>query len=162
MKTQHSKTIKVLQSDRGDEYTGKVFTLRLEEDGTEYDCNMHDTPEYNGTAERSNCTISERVRALFKDSGLLHFLWAEAVRHAVFLKNHSPTTALRGTMPFEAMYSSKPNLQLLRMFRERIWVHDTSQSKLESRARLRYWLGFDSDIRKNLPIEWLRKCRIVY
>ncbi len=74
-KTQFDKTVKTLQSDRGGEYTGKVFTARLEKDGTEYERNVHDTPEHNGVAERHNRILQERARALLRDGGLPNFLW---------------------------------------------------------------------------------------
>jgi hypothetical protein len=46
---------------------------------------VHDTQSENGVAERFNRVILERVRAMLHASGLPHFLWAEAARHAVWL-----------------------------------------------------------------------------
>ena len=52
-----------------------------------------DTPEHNGVAERLNHTLLERVRAMLHGSGLPKFLWGEAVKHAVYLKNRASTKA---------------------------------------------------------------------
>jgi cytochrome c len=37
-------------------------------------------------------------------------LWAEAVRYAVWLKNHTSTKAIGNVTPYERLYGEKPNL----------------------------------------------------
>ena len=56
MLTQHSKLIKVLQSDRGGEYLSKDFDSHLKVNGTIRSLTVHDTPKENGVAERLNHT----------------------------------------------------------------------------------------------------------
>lgn len=141
--TQHGTKVKVLRSDRGGEYTGKAFTVRLERDGTVYERTVHDTPEHNGVAERLNRTLAEKMRAMLHDSGLPKSLWGEAAHHAVWLKNRTSTRALGGMTPYEKLTGTKPDLSGLRAFGDRVWVHDTSQSKLDGRARVGRWVGFD-------------------
>jgi hypothetical protein len=48
---------------------------------------VHDTSEQNGIAERLNRTLLEHACAMLFTAGLPRFLWLEAVRHAVYLKN---------------------------------------------------------------------------
>ena len=79
--------IKKLRTDHGGEYLSKEFSTHLAEAGTIRNLTVHDTLEHNGVAERLNCTLLERVRAMLFFSGLLKSLWGEAISHAVYLKN---------------------------------------------------------------------------
>jgi transposase InsO family protein len=54
VKTHHNVVIKVLRSDRGGEYLGDEFSQFLSDHGTTRRLTVHDTPEYNGVAERLN------------------------------------------------------------------------------------------------------------
>jgi len=51
---------------------------------------VHDSPPQNGVAERGMRTRAERARALLLASGLPHFLWEEAMKHATWLQNRTP------------------------------------------------------------------------
>ena len=86
--------IHALNSDRGGEYLSEEFIKHLDEQGTKRKLTVHDTPEQNGVSERLNGILLEKVRAMLHASGLPKFLWAEAVRHAVWLKNRTSTKAL--------------------------------------------------------------------
>jgi hypothetical protein len=68
---QMSAKIKVLNSDRGGEYLNTAF-------------NTHQEAR---VAERRNRTIAEHMCMLLHASGLPKYLWAEAVRHVVWLLN---------------------------------------------------------------------------
>lgn len=104
---------------------------------------MHDTPEYNGVAERLNRTLVTKVRAMLHDSGLPKFLWGEAMLHATFLKNRTPTRVLDGTTPYEVFHGDKPDLSNLQVWGCPVRVHDTSGSKLDARMAVGRWVGFD-------------------
>src|ERR1700678_2709803 len=78
-------------------------------------------------------------------SGLPKFLWGETINHAVYLKNHTGTKALDGKTPYKAFHGTKPNLQGLPEFGCKVWVHNTSGSKLDRRAVEGRWVGFDED-----------------
>ena len=94
-KTQHGvKNIKTLVSDRGGEYMSDKMKKHLADGGTTHKPTVHDTPEYNGIAERLNRTLVERTRAILHASGLPKNLWGEAIRHVVWLKNRTPTRSL--------------------------------------------------------------------
>ncbi len=105
---------------------------------------MHDTPQHNGVAERYNRTVIEKVRAMLHSSGLPRFLWAEAVRHAVWVLNRTSTKALDGKTPYEAVTGKKPDLKGLREWGEKCWVRlETKAMKLGGRVREGRWIGFD-------------------
>jgi hypothetical protein len=64
-------------------------------------------------------------------SGLPKFLWAEAVVHAVYLKNRTSTRVLENKTPYEALHGKKPNLANLPEWGMKVWVHDDTGSKLD-------------------------------
>jgi transposase InsO family protein len=143
--TQFGVKIKALRSDRGGEFTGHKFTKFLQEEGTERRLTTHDTPQHNGVAESLNRRILERVRAILHHSGLPKNLWAEAVRHAVWLKNRSSTRALgNDTTPYERLYGNKPDLSSIPSWGQTGWVHSSKGSKLDARGVEARWVGFDT------------------
>ena len=66
-------------------------------------------------------------------AGLPRFLWAQAVRHSVWLKNRTPTRALNGRTPHEAMGFGKPDLYDLHEWGCTIWVK-VDAGRLDARA----------------------------
>jgi len=135
---------KALRSDRGGEYLGKEFSKYLTQQGTVRKLTVHDTPEYNGVAERLNRTLLERTRALLNSSELPKNMWGEAITHAVRLKNRTPTRALPdGKTLYEMLYSKKPNLSQLEEWGGKVWVHTLEGTKLDSRSKKGKWIGFD-------------------
>ena len=58
--------------------------------------------EQVGVIERWNRTKAELARAMLIDSKLPKFLWGEAMSHAAWIKNRSPTCGLDGETPFHA------------------------------------------------------------
>ena len=137
--------IKKLHLDRGGEYLSKEFSDHLAKSGTKRNLTVHDMPEHNGVAERLNYTLLERVCMMLHAGGLSKFLWGEAVKHAVYLKNQTSTKALDGKTPFEVFYSVKPNLAGLPEFGCKVWVHTMEGSKLDGRVVIGKWVGFDED-----------------
>ena len=96
--------------------------MYLKSKGTKQKLTVHDTPQHNGVAERLNRTILEKVHAMLHASGQPKFLWGKVARHAVWLKNRTPTKALNGGTPFEAVYGVKPNLCNIREWGCQVWV----------------------------------------
>ncbi|PPQ72971.1 hypothetical protein CVT26_014516, partial [Gymnopilus dilepis] len=131
MKTQHGVTVKVFHTDRGGEYLSQEFSDHLKKAGTVRRLTVHDTPEYNGVAERLNRTLMEKVRAMGHDSGLPKFLWGEALMHAVYIKNRTWTRASDSKTPY-------------------------SGSKLDGRAKEGHWVGFDEESRGH-RVYWAEK-----
>ncbi|HEV7735797.1 MAG TPA: reverse transcriptase domain-containing protein, partial [Chlamydiales bacterium] len=132
-----------LHSDRGGEYTSAAFQDYLHEQGIEMELTVHDTPEHNGVAERLNGVLLEKVRTMLIAAQLPVFLWAEALTHAVYLKNRTSTRILEGKTPFELVMEEPPNLSDLPEWGMKAWVHDTSSGKLSVRAQPGFWVGFD-------------------
>ena len=108
--TQQNAKVKCLRSDRGGEYLSDKFSAHLKAAGTIRKLTVHDTPEHNGVSECLNHTIMEKVHVMLHDSGMLKFLWAEAVVHAVYLKNMTWTRTIGYTTPYKILYGCKPNI----------------------------------------------------
>jgi hypothetical protein len=144
IRNQHDTSIKALNTDRSGEYMGDDFVAHLESKGTRQKLSVHDTHEEAGVSECLNRRLFEKVRAMLHASGLPKFLWGESVRHVVWLKNHTSTKALGGRTPFEAVTGSKPDLRGLPEWGCRVSVHDATGTKLDTRATIGYWVGYDS------------------
>ena len=157
MKTQYGHKIKALRSDRGGEYLNEEFSEHLRKAGTIRKLTTHDTPEYNGVAERLNRTIMTKVRAMLHDSRLPKFLWGEAAKHAVYLKNRTWTRTLGNTTPFKVLTGKKPNLANLHPWGCKVRVHDMGGSKLDRRLKIGRWMGFDKETGDGHRIFWAKE-----
>ena len=162
LSTQQNAKVKCLRSDRGGEYLSDEFSAYLKAAGTIRKLTVHDTPEHNDVSERLNRTIMENVRAMLHDSGLPKFLWAEAVAHAIYLKNRTWTRTLGDTTPFEILHGRKPNLGNLHPWgcKVRVIPKVDSISKLESRSFIGRWMGFDEETMDGHRVYWAEKQRI--
>ena len=108
------------------------------------------SPSQNGVAERLNRTLLERTRALLIQNSLPKFLWPEAITYAVYLKNRSPTRALKQPItPHEAFWNKKPNVSQLQEFGTNCWVLQQGQkpSKLDAKSRSYQFVGISEDSR---------------
>ena len=137
--------IKLLRSDNGGEYKNKEFDKYLAERGIQHRFTVHNTPEHNGIAERLNRTLLEKVRAILHAADLPGFLWGEALKHAIWLKNWTSTRALGKKTPFEAFNESKPDLRNLHEWGCKVMIHNDNNNKLGARAREGRWLGLDQE-----------------
>ena len=61
-------------------------------------------PQQNGIVERRNRTLLEMTRCLMKARGVPNHFWGEAIRHATYIINRTPTRALIGVTPYEKFY----------------------------------------------------------
>lgn len=157
---QRNAKIKILGTDRGGEFTSKAFQDLLEDHGTVRHLTVHDSPASNGAAERGNRTHLEGARAMLIQSQLPTTLWAEAVRHSVWLRNRAPTRALDGNKtPLEMATGEKPDLSELHEWGSVIWVKILNAGKLEPHAEEVRFVGFDEES-KGYRVYWKGKNRI--
>jgi transposase InsO family protein len=116
VENQTERTIKELRTDRGGEYVNGKFLEVLADAGVKAQRTTPRTPQQNGVAERANRTIVESARSMLHGRSVPLRFWAEAVATAVYLKNRSPTVAVRGATPYEAWFGRKPGVAHLRVF----------------------------------------------
>ena len=108
--------LKMFRTDRGGEFTSKYFSKFCKENGIARQLTAPYSPQQNGMVERRNRTILSATRSMLKASNMPQIFWAEAVRHAVYILNRTPTIALVNSTPFEALKGDKPNLKYLKVF----------------------------------------------
>ena len=77
----------------------------------------------NGLVEKPNQDLARIMRALLYSSNLGSQYWSYALRHAVYLKNRLPHSALQWKTPYEALLGDKPDLSKLKSFGARVSVH---------------------------------------
>ena len=95
--------IKTLRTDRGGEYLSGEFTDLCKSSSIQRELTQAHTSQQNDISERKNRTLMERARSMSSDCNLPVYLWTEAISHAQYLINRSPTRANSGLTP-EAKY----------------------------------------------------------
>ena len=133
---EHGFPNKKIRSDNGGEYTSTEFEEYLANAGKQHDTSVPDTPEQNGVAERANRTLVETARCMLNDAGLPKKYWAEAVNTAVHLRNSSPTVAVTGVTPYEALYGVKPQVSALKVFGATGYARTNGVNGTSSHVRL--------------------------
>jgi hypothetical protein len=73
--------------DQGGEYILCDLVAYFASQGIEHVTTPSYTPEFNGVAEKFNCTILGIVCSLLKDTGLEHKFWGEALHTATVINN---------------------------------------------------------------------------
>jgi hypothetical protein len=81
---------------------------------------------------------------MLHDSGLPKFLWVEAFSAATYVHNRTPTKALGGKTPHEAIYGIEPTMSHLRTFGVPCAVVEPSEllKKLDDRAKMCFFIGY--------------------
>ena len=137
-------TVKVVRSDRGGEYVNKDLTSYFASKGVQHQLTAPYTPEQNGSAERLNRTLLEKVRAMLQDAGVNKILWGEALICANYVRNRSPVSGL-STTPLEMFSGYKPDVSHLRVFGCTAFAHVPKKlrSKLDAVAVKGIMVGYE-------------------
>ena len=112
---QSGKSIKVLRTDGGGEYTSKVFEKFCEDNGIVHEVTAPYTPQHNGLAERRNRSLLDMTRSMIKLKKLPNTFWGEAVRTATYILNRCSTKKL-DQIPEEIWTGCKQSAKHLRVF----------------------------------------------
>jgi hypothetical protein len=156
IETQTGNRVKAVRSDRGGEFQSTQMINHQDQKGTVREFTVHNSPPQNGVAERGMRTRAERARALLIASGLPRFLWEEAMKHTTWLQNRTPAQALDGKTPYEILHKKKPHLNGIQEFGAAAYVKDLKAGKLDARAQLGRFVGYDSES-KGYRIYWPAK-----
>ncbi|CAJ2635289.1 unnamed protein product [Trifolium pratense] len=138
------KSIKILRTDGGGEYTSNEFKQFLADQGIEHEVTAPYTPQHNGLAERRNRTVMNMVRSMLKEKSLPSNLWGEAVNTAVYILNKCPTKKLNNIVPEEKWSGKKPKVSHLRVFGSICYSHipDQKRTKLQDKSRQMILVGY--------------------
>lgn len=137
------KSVKVLRSDNGGEFTSKALEEDLQQLGIEHQLTLPYTPEHNGVVERANRVLMECARSMLFAAQLSKGFWGEAVVTACYLKNRSPHKGLikanLEVTPCEVWSGRKPAVDHLRVFgcRASVLIPEVQRSKLDQKS----WSG---------------------
>ena len=138
------KGLTYLRVDNGKELVNADVKRFCAEEGITIETTAPYSPSQNGIAEHYNRTLLELIRAMLLAKGLPPFLWDEAVSHAVYIRNRSPTRALKGKTPYEAWTGKKPDVSHFREFGCDVWILDETKnkSKLAPKSQKMTFVGF--------------------
>ena len=144
LEKQSGRSVLAVRTDNGTEYVNHGLSSYFKAKGILHQKSVRYVPEQNGSAERLNRTLLERVRAMLGDSGLAKKLWAEAVVTANYIRNRSPVST-RDKTPWELFFGKKPDVAGMRVFGARAYVHDPRQlrGKLKKRSEMGYLVGYE-------------------
>lgn len=133
-----------LRCDNGSEYMNKELKDFCNSKGIKMETTVRYTPEQNGSAERLNRTLLNKVRPMLTGAGLFKSYWAEALTTANYLRNRSPVTG-RDKTPYELFFGVKPDVSHLRTFGARVYALTPKQlrhSKLEQTSERGRFIGY--------------------
>jgi len=94
VKNQKRRKVKVVRSDNENEYTSTEFKAYLAGKGIEHQLSIAGRPKQNGVTERMNRTLQSVPDNIRLQADMLEGFWVEAVNHASYLVNRSPSTAV--------------------------------------------------------------------
>jgi len=93
--------VKVLMSDNGSEYISKEFKDYLVRKGIKHQLSISGRSEQNEVAESINQTLIEHTHSIRLQTDISEGFWAEAVNHASYLINMSPSIPIDLQIPEE-------------------------------------------------------------
>ena len=143
VENQTDRRIKILRSDNGGEYFNSDFNKFLKE-GIKHQSTAPHYPQQNCVAERCNRILVEKAKSVLFDANLSKNYWAEAVNHAVYLKNRSPSRAVAGSTPEEKWSGNPIDLSNLKIFGCKAYslIHKTERNKLDPKSKPMIFTGF--------------------
>ncbi|KIM51512.1 hypothetical protein SCLCIDRAFT_33370 [Scleroderma citrinum Foug A] len=141
--TQHNATVKFVRSDRGGEYLPTEVHNYFAKCSMKHELTVHDSPQQNGVAEHTNQTLVENACVMLFRAGFPRALWAEAISHATYLKNRSPTRALVDKTPYEKVHGLQPDLSDMHRFGCPVYVRIKNTGKLDEQAKQARFIGYD-------------------
>jgi transposase InsO family protein len=123
MEMQTSRKLKKLCVDEGGEFLSKEFKKYLLDNGIQLEITAPHSPSQNGIAECLNRTLVEHTHAMIHQNGLPYLLWKEAVAYTTYLKNRSPTCAIKEfKVPDKVFWGKKLEVSHLQEFGKTCWV----------------------------------------
>src|SRR5258706_2229529 len=144
---QSGHVLREFQSDNGGEYIGSDFKAYLKLSGIHHRTSTAYTPQQNGKAERSICTILEHALSMLHSANLSDRFWQDAVGTGVHLINRSTRTGLKQMTPEESWSGSKPDITNLRVFGCPAYVlipKELCVGKLAHKTRQCIFVGYSS------------------
>ncbi|CAN0839525.1 Retrovirus-related Pol polyprotein from transposon TNT 1-94 [Linum grandiflorum] len=165
VQTQFGKTIKVVRSDPGGEFSSTALQDYYKSTGIQFQQSCLGVSEQNGLVERKHRHVLDLARALLLESGVPPTFWVETVHTVIHLINRQVSPVLGNETPYQALYSKLPNYSLLRVFGCLCFVllppHE--RTKLQSRTARCVFIGYSDHHKGYLCYDpHQRRVRIAY
>ena len=116
LETFTERKVRIIRFDGGEEFLDSNLCDWFNSKGITLEISAPDTQQQNRVAERYNCTTHEHAVAMLKDMGISDGFWPEAHEYSNYVRNRTPTVALKCTTPYEVFHSRKPDVATLRIF----------------------------------------------
>lgn len=130
--TEKETTIRRIRCDNGGEYTSNMLKNFCNTKGIKIEYTLPHSSQQNGTAERMNRTIFNKVRTILCESNLPKHLWGEALQCSVYLINRNPS--IQNRIPAR-IFNKDLMLDRLRVFGAKGWQTIVPRhGKLDARA----------------------------
>lgn len=144
MEKEIDKSIKILRTDGGGEYTSKDFEAFCMNQGVVHEVTAPYTPHHNGLAERRNGTLLNMARSMIKKKNLPHKFWGEGVTTTAYILNKCPAKKLNLKVLEEAWCGRKPSVKHFKVFGSLCYKHvlDARRSKLEDKSEIMIFIGY--------------------
>ncbi|XP_061376416.1 uncharacterized protein LOC133318434 [Gastrolobium bilobum] len=86
---------------------------------------------------------------MLSGAGLVAEFWAEAVATACYLKNRSPTSALKEKILYEALFGKRTDVSHIRVFGSEAYVHVPKErrSKFDSKYEKCIFIGYKDGVK---------------
>jgi len=138
--------------DKAGENVGRNIQEFTQENGMLLEYSPAYASQSNGVAERCIQDIWKMARAMLFGSDLEVDLWAEAISHAVWLRNRLPSSAIKNNIPLNLWSGKTPDFSTLVCFGQPGYSfiyrpHTVANKKLLVRSELTYFVGMHSTTR---------------
>ena len=142
VENQLERTIKVIRSDQGGEFSSTELRQWCERKGIEHCFTPTAAHNQNSRVERMHLTLMDDVRTLLVDSTLPKSFWVDALEYAVYNRNRTPNTT--GSIPLEKFHPGAAiDYRHLRAFGSKCVYRVAKQdSKLDARGQLGIMIGY--------------------
>ena len=141
------KTIKILRTDCGTEYTHNEFRNFCSNNGILHQFTYPHTSQQNGVAERKHRHIVDIALTLISQSSLPFQYWSYAFSTVVFLINRLPSINRNSLSPWENIFGNSPNYSLFKSFGCACFLllRPYSKHKFTLRSKECIFLGYASN-----------------
>lgn len=138
--------IKRFRTDNGTEYLTNEFRDFLSRKGILHERTPAHTPQANGISERTNQTLENCTRAMLHDAKMSIGFWPYATKHATYLRNRSPSSAIEFKIPYEVWTGNTVEYGNLHRFGQFVIYKDNSQRlTFENPGRHGRFVGYDDE-----------------
>lgn len=138
MKANFGEKFKVgrLRCNNGGEYINNTIDEYCGKEGIILEPCLPHTSQLNGTAERFNRTMQDKIRALLFDSGYPAAMWEYAAAVAVYSHNRLPSKTIDNKIPYEKFFGKEVSIKNLVRFGALIYMvnNDPKRKKTDEKG----------------------------